>query len=795
MINILGLAIGMAVCLVIILFIQSELGYDTYHKNADNIYRMVLERKYPGRSTSYAIIPQSIGDAAKAEFPEVQENTRMFDFTNNGTFPFNVGDKVYEETNVYAVDPSFFKVFSYEALGGDPVEALKKPHHIVVSQGTAEKLFGSAGNALGKSILIDEGKGKVPSVIAAVVKNWPVNTHFHFNILISTITFPQLQEPGYTGFAAYTYLLLRNNASAAALEQKFPVIIQKYVSGAIAKSFGETFEQFQAAGNGYHYYLQPIKKIHLISALEAELSPNGSVTAIYIFSIIACFILLLACINFINLSTSLSVERAKEVGIRKTFGSEKKSIIYQFLFESIIISLVSLLVSVALVAIFTPLFNTISGKDLSVLYYFSPVNLAALILFSLIVGIISGIYPAFILSSFNPITVLKGRFKSNKKSLVLRNGLVIFQFAISIVLIIATITVNKQITYMLGDQLGFKKDHVIVVNNGFRLQKNTQAFKDELMTMPGVNLVSKASTVPGNENFFGITYQVAGSKKPMTGRGIVVDENYAKLLDLEMAKGRFFSRDFPSDSTALVLNETAVAELGLKNPIGQQITSPDQTNRDGSPVIFTVVGVVRDFHYQSLHQKITPLYFNYSRADNPANLLAVRINSDNFQSVLNQIESKWNGFVKDQPFHYTFLDQKVAEQYATEQTTQRLFTVFSALAIFIACIGLMGLAAYATQQRFREIGVRKVLGASVTGIITMLSMDFLKLILWSVLLAFPVAWWAMHNWLQSFAYRVTVSWWIFLLAGFISVLIAMITISFQAVKAALMNPVKSLRSE
>ena len=348
--------------------------------------------------------------------------------------------------------------------------------------------------------------------------------------------------PGYTGFSTYTYLLLRKGTSAAALEQKLPVIIRKYVSGAIAKSFGETFEQFQAAGNGYHYYLQPLKKIHLISALEGELSPNGSMNTIYIFAVIAVFILLLACINSINLSTSLSVERAKEVGIRKTFGSEKKSIIYQFLFESVIISLFSLIVSVVLVAIFTPLFNTISGKSLSVLYYFSPVNLGSLILFSLIVGVVSGIYPAFILSSFNPITVLKGRFKSNKKSLVLRNGLVIFQFAISIILIIATITVNKQINYMLGDQLGFKKDHVIVVNNAFRLQKNTKVFTDELANMPGINSVSKASTVPGNENFFGITYQVAGSKKPMTGRGIVVDENYAKLLDLEMAKGRFFSK-------------------------------------------------------------------------------------------------------------------------------------------------------------------------------------------------------------------------------------------------------------
>jgi putative ABC transport system permease protein len=348
---------------------------------------------------------------------------------------------------------------------------------------------------------------------------------------------------------------------------------------------------------------------------------------------------------------------------------------------------------------------------------------------------------------------------------------------------------------MLGDKLGFRKDHVIVINNAFWLKKNTQVFKNELINMPGVSSVSKASAIPGNQNFFGVTYQVAGSKKPITGRGIIVDENYAKLLNIEIERGRFFSKDFPSDTLGVVLNEKAVTELGLKDPIGQRLISPDLNKPDGTPVVYTVVGVVHDFHYQSLHQKITPLIFNYQPEAAASNLIALRVNSDNFQSVVNQVESNWNHYVKEQPFHYSFLDQNVAEQYLSEQTTQKLFTIFSALAIFIACIGLMGLAAYSTQQRIREIGIRKILGASVSGIITMLSVDFLKLILWSVLLAFPLAWWGMHHWLQNFAYRVTLSWWIFILAGMLSVVIAMLTISFQAIRAALTNPVKSLRSE
>jgi putative ABC transport system permease protein len=796
LINILGLATGMAVCLLIVLFIQDELSFDKFQTKGDRIYRVALDRIYPGRHTGYAMIPSSIGDAIKHEFPEVEQCVRIFDATGNGTFPLKYGDKLFEERKVLLADSNFFKIFSYKTLAGNPANALNKVNSVVITESTAKRIFGSVNGAIGKQFLLEQNKNNPNFVISAVVQDWPKNSHFNFNIIIASVSFPFVAEPNYTAFSCYTYLLLKPGSSPETLESKLPLIVKKYVSGGIGRAFNQTYEQFVAAGNGYKYSLQPVTKIHLISDLESELSVNGSMTSIYLFSVIAIFILALACINFINLSTSLSVERAKEVGIRKTFGSDKQSIVYQFLTESVIISLLSLVIAFGLILLLLPLFNQIADKDLSILYYITPLHIASLLLFAILLGAVAGIYPAFILSSFNPITVLKGRFKSNKYGLFLRNGLVVFQFSISIVLIIATIIVNQQINFMEGDKLGFKKDHIIVVNNAFVLFKQSKAFKDELQKIPGVESVSGTSTMPGEQGFFGVIYQPEGSKQSVTGRGVVVDENFSKLLNIQIKEGRFFSDKFPTDSFAVVLNEKAVTEMGLKNPLGARLTSPGDTLKGGKDAVFTVVGVVKDFHYQSLHQKITPLIFNNGmRNGNVFGSIGVRVKSDHFQSSINSIERTWQSFVKDRPFHYTFLDQTVAEQYHAEQTTQKVFSVFTVLAIFIACIGLMGLAAYATQQRIREIGIRKVLGASIGGIVSMLSKDFLKLILIASVVAFPIAWLAMHSWLQSFAYRIPINWFVFILAAGLSILVAMLTISFQAIKAALTNPIKSLRSE
>ncbi|HKB43969.1 MAG TPA: ABC transporter permease [Chitinophagaceae bacterium] len=800
LINILGLATGMAVCLLIVLFVQSELHYDQQHKNGKNVYRLVLDRIYPGRATSYAFIPQSIGAAVKAEFPEVQESVRLFNFTgDNGNFFLRIGDKVFEEKRVFAVDSNFFRVFSAKMLKGDATTALMKPNSVIINETTAKKYFGSVDAAFNKTFEVDgNNNGNNVFQITAVCADWPENSHFLFDLLISTTGFEFTRQLNYVNFAAHTYLLLNPGASAKNLEAKLPIIIKKYVAGDIEKRFGESIEQFQKEGNGYHYFLQPLQKIHLISEMEGELRPNGSLKAVYIFSIVAIFILGLACINFINLSTARSMERAREVGIRKTFGSERKALIGQFLLESVVVSFISVLVAFGLIALLLPLFNQLSGKSLTVVYFLQPVNILLILAFAIFIGLMAGLYPAFVLSSFKPILVLKGRFKSQKYGLVLRNGLVVFQFAISVILIVSTIMVNRQMNYMMGEKIGFRKDHVIMVERTDLLDKQSKAFKTELAKIAGVESVSGTSAMPGQQNFFGISYQEVGSKEQVTGRGIFADQSYNKVLGLELKEGRFFSKDFSTDTLALVLNEKAVKELGLKNPIGARLTSPDGflNAPDGSTYIYTVIGVVKDFHFQSLHEQIAPLFFNSSeKFGDVSNTTALRIKAANFKGAVAAVEDTWKKFVKDRPFHYGFLDQTLARQYHSEQTTQKIFTIFSSLAIFIACIGLLGLAAYTTQQRTREISVRKVLGASVSNIVAMLSKDFLKLVLISAVIAFPIAWWGMHKWLQNFAYKINIGWWVFAIAALAATMVALFTISFQAIRAAIANPVKSLRTE
>jgi len=796
LINILGLATGMAVCLLIVLFVRHELSFDRWEVNGDRVYRVVLDRKYPGRSTSYAIIPQSIGPAIRKEFPEVEEMTGFGDLTGNNALLVRIGDRRFEERNVLTADSTFFRVFPMSLLAGDVTTALDKPGMAVLNESTAVRWFGSATAALGKEFEIDRQQR---FRVSGVCPDIPENSHIRCNILLSVTSFPFARDVNYTGFSTYTYLLLKPNASPAALEAKLPRIVKKYVSGDIERNFGMSFEQFTTAGNGYHYYLQPIRKIHLDSDLEAELKPNGSRRAVTIFGIIAVFILGIAGINFINLSTARSVERAKEVGIRKTFGSGQYSLVWQFLLESVLVSVLGTLLAIGLVLVALPFFNRLSGETLSAGMLLSPVTLPLLLVFGILVGLIAGIYPAFVLSAFQPIKVLKGRFTSNAYGVALRNGLVIFQFAISIVLIICTIVVNRQMGFMLGDKLGFAKDHVIEIQRTDLLDRKTLAFRNELAGIAGVEKVGGTSSMPGEAGFFGISWQPVGSRESMTGRGIVADASFAEALGLSIKEGRFFSKDFPTDSLGVVLNEKAVKALGLAEPvIGARLTTTSEflNPKPDSVYTYTVIGVVRDFHYQSLRQAINPLVFtNAAKFGDVTGVTAVRIKGDYFAPALAAIEQRWRQFVPDHPFHYSFLDQTLAAQYRPEQTLQRIFTVFSALAIFIACIGLLGLAAYATQQRIREICIRKVLGARVGTIVGLLSKDFVKLVTISAVVAFPLAGWAMHSWLEGFAYRVGLSWWIFGLAWVLSLGITLLTIGFQAWRAAGVNPVRILRSE
>jgi putative ABC transport system permease protein len=795
-INVLGLGIGMAVCLLIVLFIRDELSFDRHHEKGDRVFRLVVDRNYPGRSTAYSLIPQSYAAAVKLEFPEVEEAVRVYS-RGGASIQLVYQNNKFEEKRAYFVDSNFFRVFSAKILDGNAATALSKPNAVVITETTAKKYFGTVQNAKGK-LLKQEGNNNPPLEVTAVCIDWPANSHFVFDILVSTTGIRGFQELNYVNFAAHTYVLLNNEASAKTIEAKFPAIIEKHAAGNIERNFGMSLKQFQSAGNGYRYYLQPLKEIHLVSHLEGELRPNGSTQAIYIFSAVAVIILLLACINFVNLATARSMERAKEVGIRKTFGSEKKALVAQFLTESTLLSLISMIVSAGLALLLLPLFNGMSGKELNLWQLFTVKNIILLVLFSLVTGLLAGLYPAFVLSSFKPITVLRGKFKSGHAGLVLRNGLVIFQFVISVILIICTIVVNSQMQYMTGNRLGFNKDHVVIIERTDLLEDKTKAFKNEVMNIPGVNNISGASSLPGFGNYFGVSWQQKGTPEPMTGRGIVTDEAHLATLGLRLKAGRFFSKELSTDSLSLVLNEKAVTELGLKNPIGAQLITPEDfyNGQDGSQYLYTVVGVVEDFHYQSLHNPITPLVFsNVSRFNDVSFMSAVRIEADKVANAITTLEATWKKFVKDRPFQYNYLDKTLEAQYSAEATTQKIFSFFSSLAIFIACIGLLGLAAYATQQRMREIGIRKVLGASSANIVLMLCTQFIKLVLLASVIAFPIAWWSMYTWLQEFAYRVSISWHAFAVAGLAAVIVALITISLQALRAAFTSPVKTLKSD
>lgn len=797
-INIFGLALGAAICLLIVLFIKSESSVDSWRADSDNVYRMVLKRQYPSRVSSYAIIPHSFAQTVKDELPEVTDAVRIFNFFNNGTFQIQYEDKKFEETEVYFADPTFFDIFKSNLLYGSEENALTKPNSVVLNESTAIKYFGAANQAVGK-VLTPEGNNIQPIEVTAVYEDWPKNSHFTFNAVITTNGMANFEQENYIGFDAYTYFRINDNASPDKVEAAMPGIIKKFAAGHIQRQFSMSVDKFMSEGNGYTYTLQPLKDIYLTSHLDNEFKANGNATTLYVFALVAFFILFIACVNFINLSTARSSERAKEVGIRKTFGSEKKSLIIQFMAESFLISLLAMVVAVGIYALLVPVFNDISGKEFSLMSLLNLNAIILLVIFTCVTGLLAGIYPAFVLSAFKPIDVLRGKFKSGKKGRNLRSGLVVFQFAVSVILIICTLVVNRQMDYMTSERLGFNKEQTVIIERTDLLGENTRAFKNELRNINGVTNITGASALPGQENYFGVSWaSIDNRNEQITGRGIIVDEEYAQTLELEIVDGRFFSKDFPTDSLTVVLNEKAVSELGLTDPIGKRLVTPNQflNAQDGSSYTYTIIGVTKDFHYQSLHEPITPLIFtSASRFNNVSGLTAIHVEGNTFDNVLSEIEVVWKKFIDDKPLTYQFLDQTIEDQYQVERTSRKVFTFFSFITIFIACIGLLGLAAYTTRQRVHEIGVRKVLGASVSSIVSMLSKDFVKLVFLSTLIAIPIAWYAMNKWLQNFTYRISSSWDLFVIAAVIALLTAFLTISFQAIKAAISNPVKSLRTE
>jgi len=785
-INIFGLTLGMTTCLLIMLYVQNELNYDSFNKKANQIVRVVFRGSIQGEKMKEAMVMPPVAQTFKSEYPEVLEATRL---RNYGNPRITYGDKTFKENAFAYADSNFFEVFTLPFLKGNPKTALLEPNTIVISESVAKKYFGNE-DPIGKVLLFKDLNTNFK--ITGVMREMPVNSHFHFDLFASMASFPQSREFSWMTSEYYTYLVLPKGYYYKKLEAKLPADVEKYMGSQLQKAMGMTYAQFRQKGNELGLYLQPLMDIHLHSDLNLELGPVSDIRYVYIFSIVAIFMLLIACINFMNLSTAGASKRAREVGIRKVLGSLNGQLVRQFLLESLLLTFFAFLLSIILVFWTLPFLNKLSGKNLSFNLLSNPWLLPGLLLFALVTGLLAGSYPAFFLSSFKPVTVLKGKLASMGKTVSLRSGLVIFQFFISIVLIIGTIIVHKQLSFIQNEKLGYNKEQVVIVQEAYWLGKNQEAFKQKLLQDPRVVSISSSGYLPAgktyNNNF--MIYADNNSDQLVKTLRYDVDYNYIHTLGMEMADGRNFSKSFGTDSTGIIINEETAKAFGWdKNALGHNLTRPDN---DGTKFTYHVIGVVKNFHFKSFHEPISPLVMVLN--NNNENLI-VKTNTKDMAGLLNTMKKNWNELKGEVPFSYTFLDDRFNNSYQSEQKIGLILSIFAGVTIFVACLGLLGLATFTAEQRTKEIGIRKVLGASITSIVSLLSIDFIKLVFIAFIIATPVAWYMMNKWLQDFAYKTNISAWIFILAALLAITITIITVSFRAIRAAVVNPVNSLRSE
>ncbi|QNF32615.1 ABC transporter permease [Adhaeribacter swui] len=787
-INIFGLAIGIATCLVIMLFVADELSYDRFNQKADRIVRIVFKATLNGETLETPTASAPTGQTLVRDYPEVEAATRVR--VNSAPF-ITYQDKTFKEDKFAFVDANFFQVFTLPLIQGDAKTALLEPNTIIISKAMAQKYFGTDNNAVGKILQLKNEKTSYK--VTGVIDKVPANSHFHFNFFASMAGLEEARQTTWMSNNFNTYLVLRSGYDYKQLQAKMPQVIEKYMGPEVQKALGISLKQFREKGDDVGLYLQPLTAIHLRSKLTNDLEPGGDVRYVYIFGAIALFMLLIASINFMNLSTAGASKRAREVGIRKVLGSVKKELVQQFLLESVLLSAIALVVAIILVYLALPFFNDLAGKELTLQFTDNLWLLPALLFFGLVVGVLAGSYPAFFLSSFQPVKVLKGTLTAGKESLSLRSGLVVFQFFISVALMIGTTVVYQQLNYIQNKKIGFDKDQTFVLHDTYVLGKQEEVFRQQLLQDPRVVNASVSGFVPvgptSSEN--SVVLPENNAAQSVSTRQYFVDPNYIPTLGMEVVAGRNFSKDFPSDSTAMVINEAAAKAFGWgKNILGRKVSR--FINNEGDKKEYRVIGVVKDFHFESLHQRITPLLMILN---NNSGAIIVKAKTKDIAGLLTFAKQQWSSFTANAPFDYTFMDERFAETYRAEQKVGHILSIFSGLTIFVACLGLFGLATFTAEQRTKEIGIRKVLGASLPNIVSLLSRDFLKLVLIANVLAWPLAWWAMHQWLQDFEYRTTIGWWVFGLAGVGALLIALLTISYQAIKAAIANPVKSLRSE
>ena len=778
-INIVGLALGIGSCLIIMLFVVDELSYDQYNENADEIVNVVFRAKINGEEIKEGAVMAPVGKTLKQEFPEVLDATRI---RNIGMPKIIIENESYREDRFAFVDANFFNVFTLPIIDGNTMNPLQEPNTAVITKVQAEKFFG-ATNAIGELFYL-EGEEQ-PYRVTGVIEKMPQNSHFHFDIFASMEGLEQAKSDSWFNGDFFTYLLLKKGSDYKYLETKLPYILEKYMGPMMQEEIGAPFEEFTKE-NQLGFRFLPLTDMHLRSdnSPYSQLEQGGDIKYVYIFSAIALFMLLIACINFMNLSTATAAKRAKEVGIRKVLGSNKGQLRYQFLSESFIATLIAMVFATILVFGLLPFYNQLSGKELQLDFLRQPFVLLVLTLLTFLISLLAGGYPAFFLSSFKPIAALKNKFLGGNNNKGVRSGLVVFQFVVSAGLILATLVVNQQMQYIQNKDIGYDRDQLLVLREAYFLGNQKSAFKNELMKNPKVASITNSSSIPAGstDNYMSQVYIDGEFARRMPVYNI--DENYIQTMGMELISGRNFSTKYGADSTNVIINQTAAKVLGFgNNAIGKTVTDGGGDHK--------VVGVVKDFHFKSLHQTIDPLFLFYQ----PMGGLIVKAKSADMAGLIADAEVLWNQFNTDESFGYTLLDESYRQTYVTEQKMGTLLNIFAFLTILVACLGLFGLVTFTAEQRFKEIGIRKVLGSSVPEIVAMLSKDFLKLVFLSFFIAFPLGYYLMNKWLEGFAYRIEMQWWLYALAACITILIALATIGWKSLSAATMNPIKALRDD
>jgi len=781
-INIIGLVIGMACCLLIFIYVQDELSYDRFHRDHENMYRVALHGRISGQEilTSNTSLP--VGPTMKSEIPGVEEVFRLMSAGRIGMTIRN-DDKSFTEQKVFYADSNFFSFFSFRLLQGDPKTALHEPNSIVITNSLARKYFGSE-DVLGKTLVV--GNGKIACKVTGIAEEAPTNSHFNFDAIISFLTVEKDYFPGWTGNSIQTYIRKTPGTRVEDINAKLEDIVAKYVGEELKQGLGISYDQFRKQGGIYSYYIYPLTDSHLYSGLQDDIEPPSDARYVFIFSGVGLFILLIACINFMNLSTAQSAGRAKEVGLRKTLGSQRAQMVWQFLSESFIYSLVAIVLAVAVSFMILPYFNLLAGKELTLSALLNPLFIVAIFLLIIIVGFVAGSYPAFYLTSFSVVEVLKGQVRAGMKSKGVRSSLVVFQFAVSTFLIIATAVVYQQLSFMQTKSLGLDKQNVLTIAGARRLTNNRDAFKLAVESQAGVQKSSYT-----NNSFPGINNTTVFREKGKDVDHLVgkydADWDHLDVMKIVLKEGEFFSRDFATDSVACVINEAAVKEFGFQNPLTNELKDFNGI----TPQNVRIVGVVKDFNFETLKAKVRPVVI---RLTDESRQLMVRYEGDP-RKIISSIEQQWKSLAPGEPFEYTFLDQDFDSLFRSEMRLRNIFMVFSSLAIFIACLGLFALAAFTTEQRTKEIGVRKALGASVYSLTILLSKEFTRLVLIAIIPAVAVGWYVADWWLGDFMYRIELNPLLFAGSALGAIVIAWATVSYQSVKAASSNPVSSLRYE